>query len=260
MKHILALLLLSALTLAASAQSTAQDWQKADCDGNTYGLYDMCDSGNVVIMEFVMMNCSPCVTAAKLMRDVVAEFEQTHPGRVKIFSISFNNTTTCNALRTWKTSAECTWPVIANGKDILEYYGGQMAMPTVIAVSGADKKVIFNSLDDEIDGRAGFAAADVPAFKTAISNGLAQSSVKTDAATSALYTLYPNPASNMLRIQTTSEMPHSYKIVDGLGKVLLSGSFITGEVHTSSLAGGAYTMLLTLADGSVVSKQFTVTR
>lgn len=233
-----------------SAQTTAQDWQKADCDGNNYGLYEMCDSGNIVIMEFVMMNCTPCVTAAGQLKQVVAEFEQSHPGRVKIFSISYNNTTTCTALKTWKTNAGCEWPVISNGKEILEPYGS-MGMPT-IAVVGHDKQVLYTSI--------GFSGSKVSALKTAISNGLTQSSVKADAAKSSQYSLYPNPASNMLRIETTTEMPRSYKIVDGLGKELLSGSFTTGEVNTSSLASGAYTMLLTLADGTIVSKQFTVTR
>lgn len=249
MKKIYALLLLSALVSTASAQTTAADWQKADCDGNSYSLYDMCDSGNIVIMEFVMMNCTPCVTAAGQLKQVVAEFEESHPGRVKIFSISYNNTTTCTALKTWKTNAGCEWPVIANGKEILEPYGS-MGMPT-IAVVGHDKQVLYTSI--------GFSGSKVSALKTAISNGLAQSSVKTDARSNE-YSLYPNPASNMLRIQTTSEMPRSYKIVDGLGKELLSGSFTTGEVNTSFLASGAYTMLLTLADGSIISKQFTVTR
>ena len=165
--------------------------------------------------------------------------------------MSFNNTTTCNTLNSWKTNSGCEWPVIANGKEECDYYGS-FGMPTVAVVAGTDHKVIFKS--------TGFTSSKIAPLKTAITNALAQSSVKIDAVKSAEYSLFPNPASNTLRIETTSEMPRSYKIVDGLGKELLSGSFTTGEVNTSSLASGAYTILLSLADGSVVSKQFTVTR
>lgn len=249
MKQLLIVLfLLTAVSL--KAQTIAEDWQKSDCDGNLYGLYDMCDSGNIVIMEFIMMNCSSCVTAANLLKDVVAEFEQSHPGRVKIFSVSFNNTTTCASLKTWKTNSGATWPVLANGKEILAQYG-EMGMPT-IAVVGSDKNVLYTSI--------GFSGSKVNALKTAISNGLTQASVKLDAAKSALYTLYPNPASNMLRIETTSESPRSYQIIDALGKVLLSGNVYANEINTSSLASGAYSIVLTLADGTTISKQLTVTR
>ncbi len=249
MKQLLIVLFL-VCSVSANAQTIAEDWQKADCDGNTYGLYDMCDSGNIVIMEFVMMNCSPCVTAAGQLKQVVAEFEQSHPGRVKIFSISFNNTTTCAALRTWKTNAGCEWPVIANGKEMLAPYG-EMGMPT-IAVVGQDKQVLYTSI--------GFSSAKVDAMKTAISNGLAQSSVKMDAAKSAFYTLYPNPATNLLRIETTSDMPRSFEIIDAVGKVMLSGTITGNEINTSSLANGAYSLVLMLADGTTLSKQFNIIR
>jgi hypothetical protein len=257
----------------SSAQTTAQDWQKSDCDGNTYGLFDMCDSGKIVIMEFVMMNCSPCVDAAKLMKTAIEEIEQTYPGRVEIFSISFNNTTTCNALRTWKTHAGCTWPVIANGKDILEYYGGQMAMPTVVVVGGADKKVIFNSLD-ESDGRAGFIEADVAAFKTAIVNRLTQSSVKEKEVTEGGFVVSPNPSSYSISIHTTAMMrAHTYRIINMNGNTVLEGGYrdsrdgrlqmrsgTSDPIIISTLPSGSYTMLLTLSDGTVRSTQFTVTR
>jgi hypothetical protein len=271
-----ALVLLCALLIAAgtaSAQTTAEDWQKADCDGNTYGLYDLCDSGKIVVMEFVMMNCSPCVTAANLMKGAIEEIEQTHPGKVEIFSISFNNTTTCNALRTWKTNAKCTWPVIANGKEMLDYYGGQMAMPTVIVVGGADKKVIFNSLD-ESDGRAGFVQADVAAFKTAIMNALTQSSVKTQKIEEGGFVIAPNPASYSISIHTSAMMKaSSYRIIDMKGTTVLEGAFIDSRdgnlqvrsgssdpINISTLPSGAYTVLLTFNDGSARSSQFNVTR
>lgn len=243
-------ILLCGFAINSSAQITAQDWTKTDCDGNSYDLYDMANQGNVVIMEFIMMNCSSCVTAANLLNDVVAEFEKSHPGRVKIFSISYNNTTTCNALKTWKTNSGATWPVIANGKEILAQYG-EMGMPT-IAVVGSDKNVLYTSI--------GFSSSKVNSLKTAISNGLAQANVKSDASISALYTLYPNPTSNNLRIETASESPRSYQIIDALGKVLLSGNMYANEINTSSLVNGAYSVVLTLADGSTISKQFTVIR
>lgn len=272
MKRLYALLVLSALVSAASAQTTAEDWQKTDCDGNTYTLSEMCNAGDVVVMEFVMMNCTPCVTAAGLMKNAVAELEQSHPGKVKVFSISYNNTTTCNALKTWKTNASATWPVIANGKEMLEYYGA-MAMPTVIVVAGKEKKVIFNSLN-MVDGRSGFAAEDVPEFKSVIANALTQSSVKAQKVEEGGFVVSPNPSSYSISIYTSGYMRAvSYRIVDIKGTTVLEGAFIDSRdgnlqvrsgssdpINISTLASGTYSVLLTLRDGSVRSTQFNVTR
>jgi peroxiredoxin len=248
----------------SSAQTTADNWQKADCDGNNYNLYDMCDSGNIVIMEFVMMNCTPCVTAADQLRQVVEEFGQSHPGRVKIFSISFNNSTTCSALKTWKMNAGAVWPVIANGKEILAQYG-EMGMPT-IAVVGHDKKVLYTSI--------GFSSAKVDELKTAISNGLAQSSVVAEKVIEGGFVVSPNPSSYSISIHTSAMMRAvSYRIINMKGNTVLEGRYndsrdATLQVRSgssdpiiiSTLPSGTYTILLTLSDGTVRSTQFTVTR
>lgn len=264
MKQFFLVILLSVFVSVSSAQTTAEDWQKTDCDGNNYSLYEMTAAGNIVVMEFVMMNCSPCVTAAGLLRDVYNEFEKTHPGKVKIFSVSFNNTTTCTALKTWKLNAGVTWPVIANGKEMLTPYG-EMGMPT-IAVVGNNNQVLYSSI--------GFSSAKVDDIKSAISNGLTQSSVSSENAGEAGFSISPNPAKHSISIHTNAMMSAArYKMIDMKGTTVLEGAFTdsrdgnlqvrsgsSGTINISALASGTYTILLTTIEGYTYSSRFTITR
>lgn len=70
------------------------------------------------------------------------------------------------------------------------------------------------------------------------------------------FAVYPNPAKDIIRIQTQEELS-SYEILNILGQVLLKGNFQSGENNISleSLSKGTYILNLNIADGSSQSSK-----
>ena len=79
------------ILISGKAQTTAMDFTQADCYGVDHHLYPELDAGNVIILEYMMLNCAPCVTATKAMEALAIPYEQSHPGRVHIYSFAFLN-------------------------------------------------------------------------------------------------------------------------------------------------------------------------
>ena len=49
------------LTTSIGSQTTALDFEQADCDSGVHHLFSELDAGKVVILDFVMSNCAPCI-------------------------------------------------------------------------------------------------------------------------------------------------------------------------------------------------------
>ncbi len=43
------------------SQATAMDVEQNDCDGAYHHLFAELDAGNVIILDYVMLNCAPCI-------------------------------------------------------------------------------------------------------------------------------------------------------------------------------------------------------
>ena len=158
MKNTVTLWILPVLSLLAfhvSSQSTAVDFEQAECEGASHHLFTELDAGNVVILEFVMLNCAPCIVGTKALESITAPYENSHPGRVHIYSFGFLNSYTCDQILGWKNDNEFTHPVFDDGEEQVAYYGG-MGMPTIVVVGTNEHKVFFQSIgytpaiDDEI--------------------------------------------------------------------------------------------------------------
>ncbi len=254
MKNFFTFCFLCLCVVGVRAQTVAQDWTRTDCDGTSYNLFTDCDSGNVVIMEFVMMNCSSCVTAAKGLHPIVTDYETSHPGKVKIYSISYNNTTTCTSMQNWKKTSGATWPVFTNGASDISYYGG-FGMPTIVIVGGKDKTIYFQKM--------GYSTSDNATIRKSIDDAIGgTASVKNVKQSTSLVSLYPNPASNLLRFTLGNDLVvSSVKVFSMTGAEVLSANHLSSnELNISSLSNGVYYVSLTTADGSILTRQFTVTR
>ena len=137
------------------SQSTAMDFTQDDCSGSSHHLFPELDAGNVVILEFVMLNCAPCIVGTKALENITEPYEFSHPGRVHIYSFGFLNSYTCEQILAWKSDNKFTHPVFNNGEEQVNYYGG-MGMPTIVIVGTNEHKVFFKSIgytpaiDDEI--------------------------------------------------------------------------------------------------------------
>ena len=61
----------------------------------------------------------------------------------------------------------------------------------------------------------------------------------------SVFNFFPNPATNELTIQNSSEIPANYSINDLNGKIILKGTVIKREIiNTSNLANGSYILIL----------------
>jgi len=233
LRSILSLMCFAFLSSRVSAQSvtTAFDWTKTDCDGNTHNLYSLLDEGKVVLMEFVMLpNCQPCITAGKNLKKVQAAFDQTHPGMLKMFSMGFSDNYQCKQMMDWKAANGLTTTAIAQGADQVEQYGG-MGMPTIVVVGGKDHKVLYSM--------KGFSVKDTIAIKAAISQILSPaSSVKSKPVADFRCSVYPNPVQDASTINVTLDKSRMmdvtlYNVIGTPVKTFYKGSLASGSYSYS---------------------------
>lgn len=147
MKKILFTLTAILLTLISltKAQTTAMDFTQADCDGVDHQLYSELDAGNVIILEYMMLNCAPCVTGTQAMEAIMKPYELSHPGRVHLYSFAFLNSYTCEQIIQWKRDFNFNHPAFSEGEAQVAYYGG-MGMPTLVVVGTNEHKVFYKSI------------------------------------------------------------------------------------------------------------------
>jgi hypothetical protein len=143
--YFLFLLLLLLLSVNVNSQTTAMDFEQNECEGTAHHLFTELDAGNAIILEFVMLNCAPCIVGTKALENITAPYETSHPGRVHIYSFGFLNSYTCEQIIGWKNDNEFTHPVFNNGEEQVNYYGG-MGMPTIVVVGTNEHKVFFKSI------------------------------------------------------------------------------------------------------------------
>src|SRR6478752_6750976 len=67
-------------------------WTKKDIlKGREYDVYSQMDSGFVIVHEYVMMSCRPCITAGKGLEKIVNSLRKLHPGKIKYFQTVFED-------------------------------------------------------------------------------------------------------------------------------------------------------------------------
>ena len=156
LSYLLYLLLLPALCLAQFVQAeedhthnytfpksdvyNTQKWVKQDClSGRTYDLYALLDSGYVVVHEYVMMDCRPCITAGKGLEKVVNSLRELNPGRIRYFQTVYEDKTDCNTLKQWAKNNKFTADALfIQGAAEVAFYGG-MGMPTILVLGGGKR-------------------------------------------------------------------------------------------------------------------------
>lgn len=223
------------------AQTTAQNWTKTDCDGKSHNLFtDYLDQGKVVLMQFDMMNCALCTSAAYYTDQIQKDFQTSNPGRVVMFSLGYTNTTLCSQMNSWKTSNGFTFDMIEKCPDELAYYG-QMGMPTIVIVAGGDHKVYYKKL--------GFKASDDASIRTVIDAALAATGMEENQNNMNSLSLYPNPATKTVHIEyslksATDVKVEVYNILGEKVQIVAPDKQSTGkhliELNTVNLSDGIY--------------------
>lgn len=131
------------LFVFVKGQANAVDFTLDDCAGTSHHLFDELDVGKIIIMEFAMVACSPCIDAGNVLQDVLDAHEITHPGQVKWYTWGYMDSYTCAIMEEWATDNGFTpSATFNNGSDQVPYYGG-MFMPTIVVLAGSDHQVLL---------------------------------------------------------------------------------------------------------------------
>jgi hypothetical protein len=239
MKKLLTLTLVLAF-ISAKAQTTAQDWTKTDCDGNTHHLFDYLKSGKVVIMQFDMMNCTFCTVAATYTDKIYEDNQKKHPGKIVMFSMGYTNSTVCSDMQDWKDNYKFSFATIEKCPNEVAYYGG-MGMPTIVIVGGWDAKVYYKKL--------GFKASDTADIQAALNSALAQSGMEEQLKGTSQIHLAPNPATDVLNIALDNQSADKITVTDLTGRELLTQTGTGNQglftLSISSIKAGVYIVTAT---------------
>ncbi len=238
MKELFTLFLLPALVLLSfhiNGQTTAMDFTQNDCGGGSHQLFTEHDAGKVIILEFVMLNCAPCIVGTNALQGITAEYEISHPGRVKIYSYGFLNSYTCDQMLAWKNDNSYSHPVFNNGEEQVAYYGG-MGMPTIVVTGTNEHNVFFKSI--------GYTPAVDDKIREAIDSALLYDPTGVSEIPSSEFKIYPTLVKDQLHIETSGELKGaSVVLYDAFGRQALS--FVIPEsgritIPVSGLASGIY--------------------
>jgi len=247
MIKILFYILFAAMAQTAGAQVPATDFTAEDCMGNTHNLYSYLDSGNAVVICWVMP-CSMCEGPAISANRVTAGFGQSLPGKVVYFVVDDYGNTPCNQMSTWLNTHDLTYAIALSDTSVSMLDYGPYGMPKTVVI-GPDREVYFQA--------NGAAADDSVAIRNAINQALGSSLSVITTGGPADLSLYPNPSSgeSMLMFTLPDASYILAELYDQGGRKLqtiFSGNRPAGKqilaVHTSGLKTGSYLVRIKAGD------------
>ncbi len=253
MKKVYSLITAIALAAFVNAQTTAMDFTQNDCNGNSVNLFELLDQGHVVILEFFMDNCSPCINAGNALEPVFVAQEAAHPGMVHWFHFAFNNTYTCEVVSAWVAEHGFPSTPFTSGASQVSYYGG-FGMPTVVVVGGADHDILFTAI-----GWSSGEQNDVnDAIETFFGPDAVQEEVTSSVAFSASYMAATQNIQLDMNMQTASQVEIEVFTVDGQlalqsEKLEVATGESTHTLNAAQLPTGIY--IVTVRMGTQVATQ-----
>jgi hypothetical protein len=149
MKKIFFLFFIALSSCYTYAQTTATNFNVNDCSGTNHDLFTELNSGQVIVMAFVMP-CAACIGPSLSAYTEVQNYATTYPGRVKFYLVDDAANTSCATLTSWgNTNGISGIPVFSNiAVNMLDY--GAAAMPKIVVVAGSNHEILFienNGLD-----------------------------------------------------------------------------------------------------------------
>lgn len=140
--YITLVLFLLIMDKSNAQQITALDWTKTDCIGKSHHLFDLLNKGYLVITEYVMLDCQPCITAANSIEKMKISLDKLYRNKILYYTVGYNDKYSCTELLKWKSENNVSSTVLTNGFNEVSYYGG-MGMPTFVILKGKDHRVIY---------------------------------------------------------------------------------------------------------------------
>lgn len=200
----------------SSAQTTAMDFNRKDCNGITHSLFGDLNSGKAVIIEYFMTSCAPCPAAGQVLEAMKANLLTQYPGKIKSYSIAFNNTYSCSTVLNWVNTYSFTSVPMDSGATQVAYYGG-MGMPTIVILGGGTSHSVLGS------PYIGFVNSDTTTMANDIRNSLnTLAGIKENQSSISGVKLFPNPTQSEVKVEFVLKAGGNLKIdvIDITGKVV----------------------------------------
>lgn len=220
--------------MSAQTPDTAYDFNMNDCNGKMHHLFSELDSGNVVVMEFLMLSCSPCIVAGKSLDAMVGPLKKKYGEKVRFYQFGFTKSYTCSQIQNWVSTNGFANSVPFDSGDVqVAYYGG-MGMPTVAVVGGKKHKVLFSSIDFKPN-------TDSATISAAIHTFFNTTGILTNESIVSAVSVYPNPVSNVITLSLDSKKT---------GPLYLTITNLEGQkiadLPVESVKAGAWSKTITL--------------
>ncbi|MDZ4665360.1 MAG: T9SS type A sorting domain-containing protein [Bacteroidota bacterium] len=257
--YTLTLILATLFTIQTTAQTTAMNFNRNDCNGNPQHLFADLNAGKAVIIEYFMTSCAPCPAAGQVLEVMKANLLAQYPGKIKSYAIAFNNTYSCSTVINWVNTYSFTSVPMDSGATQVAYYGG-MGMPTIIIAAGSNHQLLgapyigFNNSDTTQ------MASNIRAFLNS------QVGIKENSNSNLSLEMFPNPSNYEVHLNFNLKENSDVVIdvIDVMGRkisTLLSEKLQTGTVsktfNASTLPNGNYFMRIN-ANGVITHQKLSI--
>lgn len=175
MKKIVLCLSMLASALCLNGQ-TATNFTCNDCAGNSHDLFAELDSGQVIVLCWVMP-CSACSAPAQSAYNTCQTYSVSNPGVVQFYLCDDLGTTSCATMNNWKTSNNLTNATVFSNSSISMTDYGSSGMPKIVILGGGTSHLVYDNQDNTLNSTQ---------FSNALSNAVAASTGITQAAASSL--------------------------------------------------------------------------
>ena len=258
--HIITLAVLYTFSAkVTTAQTTARDFKIIDCKGNPQHLFSDLNGGKVVILEFFMKDCEPCIDAGKELELMRSKLLSKYPGKIKAYTFGFNDVYTCDTINKWISNNGFTSVPADSGDAQVTYYGG-MGMPSIVILGGGSKHSVLGA------PYIGLMAGDTTNMATDIRNFLNSTGINDNNNFIKEVAIFPNPANEKINlsfiIQENANL--NIDILDLTGRLICNvlnekiqpGKY-TKNINTYSLSKGSYFIKIN-ANGIISQQKLTI--
>lgn len=260
MRKLFTLLSIAAFTNLSFGQSniavgaTCPNFTVTDVDGTSHTLYDLCDAGQYVMIDFFAYWCGPCMQTAPIIHNFYTKYG-CNQGDVFVLGIESDPNSTLANLQSFKNSAGLpsnSFPNVlgSQGGSTVRNTYGIAAFPTIVLI-GPDRKMINN----DIWPISGVVTLE-NAFPSGAISEMSCSALSVDqSAMEANLNIYPNPATDFLNIAI--DFIQNVSIYDATGKTIMTKAYNNIdqiEIDVTDFENGLYIITVATANGVINSR------
>jgi hypothetical protein len=198
----------------ANAQ-VAKNFNVKDCKGVSHDLFTELDSGNIVVLVWVMP-CATCTEPAIASYIEVDDFRTKKSAKIKYYLVDDFANTDCSSLISWAKTNGIDAPdaVFVDAAIDMKVYGN-LGMPKVLVLCGKTHEVIFQQDD----------ALNVANFTKALDDALiCKSTVGMEDIRVSNFNIIPNPISGSnitIDYNLNQDAETEFTIVNSLGQMVM---------------------------------------